>query len=110
MEIQNLYNDEPWKCVATILPERIDDAARESNALWRCMQMPNAQTVLRNIFADAIFDLFIIDVAAWSSSYGLEKFQGLGCIVACPLQVYISKLILMIDFCLFTTSFWKIQM
>ena len=77
MSVESLH-DHQWEYVQTLLPSDIEVTARETKALLRCRNVPNAVALLRMALAYAVSDLSLKDVAAWATSLELAEITGPG--------------------------------
>jgi hypothetical protein len=73
-----LHEEKEWPYILTLLPRDLDDSARQSEALVRCRNVPNAAALIRMALAYAVSDLSLKDVAAWASTMGLAEITGPG--------------------------------
>ncbi|MDP2661146.1 MAG: transposase [Dehalococcoidia bacterium] len=71
-------HDEAWPYVATLLPADLEESARNSQALVRCRNVPNATALMRLTLAYAVSDLSLKDVAAWADAMEVAKISGPG--------------------------------
>jgi hypothetical protein len=76
METPSLYDEREWPYVLTLLPPDLEDSARESEALVRCRNVPDATALMRMALAYAVSDLSLKDVAAWANALGLAQITG----------------------------------
>ncbi len=74
----SLHNEKEWPYILTLLPRDLEDSARQSEALMRCRNVPNAAALIRMALAYAVSDLSLKDVAAWASTMGLAEISGPG--------------------------------
>lgn len=70
--------DSLWPYVLTLLPDNLDDSARDHGALVRARGVPDAQALLRMVLAYALSDLSFKDVAAWANAAGVAHITGPG--------------------------------
>jgi Transposase DDE domain len=77
MQTPDIVSDDEWAYVLTLLPGDLEESARRS-ALRRCRNVPSAAALMRMIFAYAVSDLSMKDVAAWAHAMGLAKITGPG--------------------------------
>ena len=75
--IQSLH-DSSWDTVRSLLPEDLDQTARDMNALRRRREVPNAEALVRIILAYVVSGLSIKDVAAWAAASGIAELTGEG--------------------------------
>jgi len=73
-----LHEDKEWPYILTLLPPNLEESARQSEALVRCRNVPNAAALIRMALAYAVSDLSLKDVAAWASTMGLAQISGPG--------------------------------
>jgi hypothetical protein len=73
-----LHEDASWVYVQTLLPADLEESARDSAALTRCRNIPNASALLRMALAYGLSDLSLKDVAAWASAAGVAQMSGPG--------------------------------
>jgi hypothetical protein len=78
MKRPRLHDEREWPYVVTLLPRDLEDTARESAALLRCRNIPDAKALLRMALAYAVSDLSLKDVAAWAHALGLAEITGPG--------------------------------
>jgi len=78
MESRQLYEDQEWAYVRTLLPSDLEESARASQALVRCRNVPDAAALMRMALAYAVSDLSLKDVAAWAKGLGLAEITGPG--------------------------------
>lgn len=78
METPPLHDEREWPYVLTLLPPDLEDSARESKALTRCRNVPDAAALMRMALAYAVSDLSLKDVAAWANALGLAQITGPG--------------------------------
>jgi len=78
MKRPRLHDEREWPYVVTLLPGDLEDSARESAALLRCRNVPDAKVLLRMALAYAVSDLSLKDVAAWAHALGLAEITGPG--------------------------------
>jgi len=78
MESGQLYEDQEWAFVHTLLPSDLEQSARASRALVRCRNVPDAAALMRMALAYAVSDLSLKDVAAWAKGLGLAEITGPG--------------------------------
>lgn len=71
-------HEEEWEYVRTLLPADLEESARQTGALLRCRQVPNAAALLRMALAYAVSDLSLKDVAAWAGALDLAEISGPG--------------------------------
>src|SRR6267142_5843261 len=71
-------HEEEWEYVRTLLPSDLEESARNTNALRRCRNVPDAAALIRMALAYAVSDLSLKDVAAWARSQGLAQISGPG--------------------------------
>jgi hypothetical protein len=73
-----LHVEEQWPYVLTLLPSNLDASAKETSALVRCRNVPDAAALIRLALAYAVSDLSLKDVAAWAASLGVAEITGPG--------------------------------
>jgi hypothetical protein len=73
-----LHDEQEWPHVLTLLPSDLEDSARESEALVRCRNVPDAAALMRMALAYAVSDLSLKGVAAWANALGLAQITGPG--------------------------------
>jgi len=78
MEILPIHDEREWPYVLTLLPPDLEESARESEALVRCRNVPDAAALMRMALAYAVSDLSLKDVAAWANALGLAQLTGPG--------------------------------
>ena len=64
-----LLHEAEWEYVRTLLPSDLEESARQSNALLRCRNVPDAAALMRMALAYALCDLSLKEVAAWASTW-----------------------------------------
>jgi hypothetical protein len=67
-----------WEYVRTLLPSDLEESARQTNALLRCRNVPDAAALMRMALAYAVSDLSLKDVAAWASALDVAEISGPG--------------------------------
>jgi hypothetical protein len=77
MPVSSLY-EEQWAYVRTLLPADLEVSARQTKALVRCRNVPDAAALMRMALAYALSDLSLKDVAAWASAMDLAEITGPG--------------------------------
>jgi len=78
MDTPPVYDDREWPYVLSFLPHDLEDSARQSNALVRCRNVPDAAALVRMALAYAVSDLSLKDVAAWASGLKVAEITGPG--------------------------------
>lgn len=78
MNKQKLPSDLDWPYLMTLLPTDLEETAKETNALVRCRNIPNAAALLRMALAYAVSDLSLKDVAAWAGALEVAEISGPG--------------------------------
>jgi hypothetical protein len=78
MEPLPVHSAEEWPYVLTLLPEDLEESARETEALVRCRNVPDAAALLRMALAYAVSDPSLKDVAAWASALEVASITGPG--------------------------------
>jgi hypothetical protein len=73
-----LLHEAEWEYVRTLLPSDLENSARQSNALLRCRNVPDAAALMRMALAYALSDLSLKDVAAWASTLAVAEITGPG--------------------------------
>ena len=71
-----LLHDEQWDYVRTLLPLDLEVSAKQTRALVRCRNVPDASALLRMALAYAVSDLSLKDVAAWATSLEVAEITG----------------------------------
>jgi len=71
-------HDEDWEYVRTLLPSDLEESARNTKALLRCRNVPDAAALIRMALAYAVSDLSLKDVAAWASALDVAQITGPG--------------------------------
>jgi len=61
-----------------LLPPDLQDSAKQTSALVRCRNVPDAAALMRMALAYAVSDLSLKDVAAWASALKLADITGPG--------------------------------
>lgn len=78
MDTHRLHEDREWPYVLSLLPGDLEDSARQSRALVRCRNVPDAAALMRMALAYAVSDLSLKDVAAWAQALGVAQITGPG--------------------------------
>jgi len=78
MENPALHEDQQWPYLLSLLPEDLEDSARQNRALLRCRNIPDAAALMRMALAYAVSDLSLKDVAAWAHGLGVAEITGPG--------------------------------
>lgn len=78
MDIRGVHERDAWAYLKTLLPEDLEETARESQALVRARGVPNASALIRLALAYALSDLSLKDVAAWAHAQGVASISGPG--------------------------------
>lgn len=78
MDTPPLHEEREWPYVVTLLPPDLEDSARQSRALVRCRNVPDAAALMRLALAYAVSDLSLKDVAAWANALGVAQITGPG--------------------------------
>src|SRR5487761_987014 len=78
MDTPLLHEEREWPFVLTLLPPDLEDTARQSQALMRCRNVPDAAALMRMALAYAVSDLSLKDVAAWANALGVAQITGPG--------------------------------
>jgi hypothetical protein len=78
MDMPLLHEEREWPFVLTLLPPDLEDSARQSQALVRCRNVPDAAALMRMALAYAVSDLSLKDVAAWAKALGVAQISGPG--------------------------------
>jgi Transposase DDE domain len=73
-----LLHEAEWEYVRTLLPADLEESARQTNALLRCRNVPDAAALMRMALAYAVSDLSLKDVAAWASTLDVAEISGPG--------------------------------
>jgi acyl-CoA thioesterase len=73
MDMPLLHEEREWPFVLTLLPPDLEDSARQSQALVRCRNVPDAAALMRMALAYAVSDLSLKDVAAWAKALGVAQ-------------------------------------
>jgi hypothetical protein len=76
--IAPLLHEAEWDYVQTLLPTDLEESARQTNALLRCRNVPDAAALMRMALAYAVSDLSLKDVAAWASTLDVAEITGPG--------------------------------
>jgi Transposase DDE domain len=77
MQGQALHEDQ-WEYARTLLPSDLEESAKQTKALLRCRNVPDAAALMRMALAYAWSDLSLKDVAAWASSWEVAEITGPG--------------------------------
>lgn len=77
MQGHALHEDQ-WEYVRTLLPSDLEESARQTKALLRCRNVPDAAALMRMALAYALSDLSLKDVAAWASALEVAEITGPG--------------------------------
>jgi hypothetical protein len=78
MGVPALHDDKQWPYVLTLLPSDLEESAKQTGAVVRCRNIPNAAGLLRMALAYGVSDLSLKDVAAWAHAVGLAEISGPG--------------------------------
>ena len=78
MRTPTVYDDRQWPYVLTFLPHDLEDSARQTKALVRRRNVPDAVALIRMALAYAVSDLSLKDIAAWASSLKVAEITGPG--------------------------------
>jgi hypothetical protein len=78
METLALHEEQEWAYILTLLPSDLEESARQSQALRRCRNVPDAAALMRMALAYAVSDLSLKDVAGWATGMGLAQITGPG--------------------------------
>jgi len=78
MKRPRLHDEQEWPYVLKLLPPDLEHSARQSEALIRCRNVPDATALLRMALAYAVSDLSLKDVAAWANALGWAQITGPG--------------------------------
>lgn len=78
MEAPLVCDDQDWPYVLTLLPSDLEESAKDSRALVRCRNIPNAAALVRMVLAYALSDLSLKDVAGWAGALNLATITGPG--------------------------------
>ena len=73
-----ILEEQEWAYLLTLLPSDLEESARQTGALVRCRNLPNAEALLRLILAYAVSDLSLKDVATWAHGLGVADITGPG--------------------------------
>lgn len=76
MRAEDISNDGKWSRILKMLPQDLEESARDYGALVRRKKVPNAIALMRMELAYALSDLSIKDVAAWASASGVSEITG----------------------------------
>ncbi len=78
MQTLPVHDDQQWPYVRTLLPVDLEESAKQTKALVRCRNVPDAAALMRMALAYAVSDLSLKDVAAWASAMKLAEITGPG--------------------------------
>jgi len=78
MKTPAIHTDREWPYILTLLPGDLEESAKQTEALRRCRNVPNAEALLRMALAYAVSDLSLKDVAAWASALDVAQITGPG--------------------------------
>ena len=73
-----LLHEAEWEYVRTLLPADLEKSARQTNALLRCRNVPDAAALMRMALAYAVSDLSLKDVTTWASTLEVAEINGPG--------------------------------
>ena len=76
MKRHDVFSNDKWKEVLSVLPRDLEESARTCNAVARLRNVPSAANLLRVILAYALSDLSLKDTAAWAKADGIARFTG----------------------------------
>src|ERR1700726_992559 len=71
-------HEDQWEYVRTLLPADLQESAKQTKAVLRCRNVPDAAALMRMALAYALSDLSLKDVAAWASSLEVAEITGPG--------------------------------
>ena len=71
-------HEDQWEYVRTLLPSDLEESAKQTKALLRCRNVPDAAALMRMALAYALSDLSLKDVAAWATSLEVAEITGPG--------------------------------
>ncbi len=75
---RDVLHEDQWEYVRTLLPSDLEESAKQSKALLRCRNVPDASALIRMALAYALSDLSLKDVAAWATSLEVAEITGPG--------------------------------
>ena len=78
MDTPTLHEDQQWPYLLSLLPDDLEDSARQNRALLRCRNISDAAALMRMALAYAVSDLSLKDVAAWAHGLGVAEITGPG--------------------------------
>jgi len=78
MDTPLLHEEREWPYVLTLLPQDLEESSRQTQALVRCRNVPDAAALMRMALAYAVSDLSLKDVAAWANALGVAQITGPG--------------------------------
>lgn len=76
MNRRDVFSNDKWKKVLSILPRDLEESARTCGAVERLRNVPSAASLLRMILAYALSDLSLKDTAAWARADDIAHLTG----------------------------------
>lgn len=76
METQEIFLNDKWSEVLSILPPDLEESARTCGAVERLRKVPSAASLLRMMLAYALSDLSLKDTAAWAKADDIAHLSG----------------------------------
>ena len=76
MEAQDIFVDERWEHILSVLPGDLEESARSTGSIERLRNVRSAGDMLRVMLAYDVSDLSIKDTAAWAKADNIAAFTG----------------------------------
>jgi len=76
METQDIFAEEKWAHILSVLPRDLDESARATGCVERFRNVRSAADLLRVMLAYGVSDLSLKDTAAWARAGGIAEFTG----------------------------------
>jgi len=76
MEAQDIFVDEKWAHILSILPQDLDESVRATGCVERFRNVQSAADLLRVMLAYGVSDLSLKETAAWAKADGIAQFTG----------------------------------
>jgi hypothetical protein len=76
MEAQDIFVDERWEHILSVLPGDLEESARSTGSIERLRNVRSAGDMLRVMLAYDVSDLSLKDTAAWAKADNIANFTG----------------------------------
>lgn len=76
MEAQDIFVEEKWAHILSVLPRDLDESARATGCVERFRNVRSGANLLRVMLAYGVSDLSLKDTAAWAKADGIAQFTG----------------------------------